>query len=103
MTLETLMTAIMPSLCVSIIMMVFNRQQAQRDKKNAAIASNKRNSERVQLCLLLAAAKLSYAVAMALKHGHPNGEVEEGVEQYKSAMAEFKKFERELVAERSSE
>lgn len=84
-------------------MMIFNRQQTNRDKKTAAIAADKRNSERVQLCLLLAAAKLSYAVAMALKYGHPNGEVEEGVDQYKAAMAEFKKFERDLVAERSSE
>lgn len=74
-------------------------QTEQARRKGAASGRHEKHSEQVQLDLLLATAKLSYAVAMAMKNGHPNGEVEEGVEQYKNAMRSFKKFERELIVE----
>lgn len=99
MTLELFLSAALPSLCVSVIMMIFSRRQSKRDAKAQLLEDMKKNSEQVQLDLMLATAKLSYAVAMAMKNGHPNGEVEEGVEQYKNAMRSFKKFERELIVE----
>ena len=40
---------------------------------------------------------------MAWKRGTPNGEVEDGIEQYKEAMTAFKKFERKLVAKSGTE
>ena len=60
-------------------------------------------AENVQVSLLVASAKLSYALAMAVKRGAPNGEVEDGVEQYKEAMTAFKRLERKLVAQNNSE
>ena len=57
----------------------------------------------MQLALLVATAKLSYAVAMAWKRGEPNGEVEDGIEQYREAMTAFKRFERKLVAKSGME
>lgn len=99
MTLELFLSAALPSLCVSVIMMVFNRRQSRRDENTQRRDAMQKRSEQVQLDLTLATAKLSYAVAMAMKNGHPNGEVEEGVEQYKTAMRSFKKFERELIVE----
>ena len=95
---ETLLTALLPSLCVSIIMALFNREQRKREDASKERELQRSESETVQVALLVAAAKLSYAVAMAIKRGSPNGEVEEGIEQYKEAMAAFKKFERRLVA-----
>ena len=101
MTIETLISAILPSLCVSLIMLFFNQQQAQRDKKNSEREIQQKKSEKMQVSLLVATAKLSYAVAIAMKNGHPNGEVEDGIEEYKEAMKAFKQLERELVAEQS--
>ena len=95
---EALIAALLPSLCVSIIMALFNRRQRIRDDAAREREIQRSESEIVQVALLVATAKLSYAVAMAIKRGTPNGEVEEGIEQYKEAMEAFKKFERKLVA-----
>lgn len=102
MAMEALITAILPSLCVSFIMLGFNRKQAKRDEKLRAKEEQRRASERCQLELLLATAKLSYALAMAAKRGTPNGEIEDGIAQYETAMNKFKAFERELVTEKST-
>ena len=59
--------------------------------------------EQVRISLLVAAAKLSYAVAAAIKRGSPNGEIEEGVKAYNAAMREFQDFERALLAEKSAD
>ena len=100
MTVESFVAAILPSLCVSIIMVFFNRNQNKRDKREVECEKQKKKSEQTQLSLLLATAKLSYATAMAMKNGHPNGEIEDGIEQYKEAMTSFKQFERELIVEK---
>ena len=102
MDILTLIQAVLPSLCVSVLMMVFNRRQGMADAAARQEEALRRDSEQVQLELLLASAKLSYAVAMAIKNGHPNGEVEEGVEQYRRSMERFKQFERSLVVEKSA-
>lgn len=102
MGIETLISAILPSLCVSVTMMFFNRRQTKKDRAEAKQLEQGRKSERLQLSLLLASAKLSYAVASAVKNGRVNGEMEEGMKQYEAAMNEFKQFERDLVAEKNS-
>ena len=101
--LETIIMALLPSLCVSIIMALFNRKQSKRDEAVLEREEQRCESERVKLALLVATAKLSYAVAMAWKRGEPNGEVEDGIEQYREAMMEFKQFERKLVAKSGME
>ena len=101
--LETIIMALLPSLCVSIIMALFNRKQSKRDEEALEREAQRCESERVKLALLVATAKLSYAVAMAWKRGEPNGEVEDGIEQYREAMMEFKQFERKLVAKSGME
>lgn len=100
MGLEQFLTAILPSLCVSVIMLYFSSRQTKRDKRQRDNEEQKKRSEKTQLSLLLATAKLSYACAMAMKNGHPNGEIEDGIEQYKEAMTSFKQFERELIVEK---
>ena len=101
--LETIIMALLPSLCVSIIMALFNRKQSTRDEAARERETQRSESEGVQLALLVATAKLSYAVAMAWKRGEPNGEVEDGIEQYREAMTAFKRFERKLVAKSGME
>jgi hypothetical protein len=51
----------------------------------------------------MANAKLAYAVAMAIKRGSPNGEVEEGIEAYTKAKEKYLKFIDEQAMERLSE
>ena len=101
MTITALLWAILPSLIVGLVLALWNRREKKRDQDRQKIEANRIKSERLRISLLLAAAKLSYATAMAMKRGYANGEVEAGVEQYQKAMRDFKEFERELVAEYS--
>lgn len=99
MGIETIAMAVLPSLCVSIIMACFNRRQSRQLKAQAEREQNRKQGDMLIINLTLAAAKLSYAVAMAIKNGHPNGEIEEGVNQYKAAMRDLKQFERGLIVD----
>lgn len=95
--------AALPSLLVSIVMAVFGRRQKKRDVATREREAERLEAENVQVSLLVASAKLSYALAVAIKRGAPNGEVEDGVEQYREAMKAFKRLERKLVAQNNSE
>lgn len=95
--------AALPSLLVGVVMALFNRGQKKRDAATREREAERLEAENVQVSLLVASAKLSYALAMAAKRGAPNGEVEDGVEQYREAMKAFKRLERKLVAQNNSE
>ncbi len=95
--------AALPSLLVAVVMALFNRGQKKRDAATREREAARLEAENVQVSLLVASAKLSYALAMAAKRGAPNGEVEDGVEQYREAMKAFKRLERKLVAQNNSE
>lgn len=95
--------AAMPSLLVSVVMAVYGRKQKKRDAAAREREAARLEAENVQVSLLVASAKLSYALAMAVKRGAPNGEVEDGIAQYREAMKAFKKLERHLVARANSE
>ena len=103
MDMAELVKMILPSLVVGVLLAWYNRGQAKREEAAREREVRRADGETVQLALLLATAKLSYAVAMALKRGEPNGEVEDGIEQYREAMMEFKQFERKLVAKSGME
>lgn len=98
MTPLELFFAILPSLIVGVAMALFNRKTSKRDRYADSLAEAKQESDQIQLDLILATAQLSYAIAMAIKRGKPNGEVEEGVEQYEHALKAFRDFERRQVA-----
>lgn len=95
--------AALPSLLVSVVMGVFSRRQRKREAALREREAERLEAENVQVSLLVASAKLSYALAVAVKRGAPNGEVEDGVEQYREAMRAFKRLERKLVARNNSE
>lgn len=97
--LYEILLALLPSLCVSMIMALYTHRQSKRYKDAQAREALRAEGEAVQVSLLVSTAKLSYALAMAAKRGAANGEVEDGITQYQEAMKAFKKFERKLVAD----
>lgn len=92
--------AVLPGIVVGIVMAVWNKRQKVRDEKAEEKDRERVKSELLRISLLLASAQLSYAVAMAVKRGRPNGEIEVGVAQYEKSMDEFRKFEREQIAKK---
>lgn len=103
MSVSDIIQAALPSLLVSVVMAIFSLRLKKRDAASREREAARLDAENVQVSLLVAAAKLSYALAVAVKRGEPNGEVEDGIEQYKEAMRAFKKLERHLVAQANSE
>lgn len=90
--------AVLPGIVVGIVMAVWNKRQKVRDEKAEEKDRERVKSELLRISLLLASAQLSYAVAMAVKRGKPNGEIEVGVAQYEKSMEEFRQFEMEQIA-----
>ena len=69
-------------------------------KKQVEVREEERKkSEDVKLNLLAATADLSCATAVSLKYGRTNGEIDEGLKQYNKAIAAFRDYEREKLAE----
>lgn len=88
----------LPAVLSGIILAVFNSRQKKRDVKRDEKDDAKEDSEKLKISLLLATAQLSRAVAVAIKRGYPNGEIEEGLEQYNDTIKKFRDFEREQLA-----
>lgn len=101
-TLSRLLWACVPSLIVGVTMALWNKQQKTRDDERRESEKERVKSEMLRISLLLSVAQLSYAVAMAIKRGSPNGEIEAGIEQHDKAMKKFREFEREQIARNSA-
>lgn len=97
MTVTEIFFALLPSLLVSLYMAFFNRRISKKDKYSESFDEARRQSDQLKLSLLIATAQLSYAVAMAIKRGRPNGEIEEAAKQYNKALSAFREFERVQV------
>lgn len=69
-----------------------NKKLQKRDQKQDEIESARIEYEQIMLEVTDASAKLSYALAMAIKRGSPNGEVEAGIEAYNGAMKNKNQF-----------
>ncbi len=90
--------AIVPGIIVGVVMAVWNKWQKAGEQRQREREQNADKGEVLKLSLLVAAAQLSYAVAMAVKRGKPNGEIEVGVQQYNVAMEKFRNYEREMIS-----
>lgn len=90
--------AVCPAILTGIVLSVWNSKQNKRDVSRDKIYANREESETLKLSLLLATAQLSRAVAIAIKRGYPNGEIEEGLAQYNETIKKFRDFEREQLA-----
>ncbi len=101
MTPQEFIIALLPSLTVAIIMAHYTKKQARKDEEEKERVEIREKSEKLKLDLIMADGMLTYAVAMAIKRGAPNGEIEEGIDAYTNAMEAFHTFERSLVAKSS--
>lgn len=75
-----------------VITHVLKKNLDERDRKQAEKEQARVEYENVVLDVTNANAKLSYALAMAIKRGSPNGEVEAGISAYNDAMNKQTKF-----------
>lgn len=79
-------------------------KRAERDaKKEEERAQQRAKEARLQLAMIAANSELTVGVALALKEGHTNGEVEAGLEAVKLANARYKQFLEEFAIDRISE
>lgn len=84
--------AVLPAVIVAIVLYFFNKSMKNRDDLIDHRAELRKTESLLALKMQFANGKLTYAVAMAMKRGKPNGEVEEGIKAYEAAKAEYNKF-----------
>ena len=80
-------------------MAFFTRAQKRRDEETDERAKARQKESLLALELNMSTAKLSYATAVALKRGHANGEVEEGIKAYNEAKKKYVDFLNEQANE----
>lgn len=90
---------LLPSLVTGAIGFYIQRAQKRRDKDMEEKAEARRREYLLMMELEMATAKLSYAVACAIKRGTPNGEVEDGIEAYEAASEKYATFLKEQAIE----
>ena len=94
---------ILPALLVAYITHRYTKKQEKRDKETAEAETKRRLNERIQVSLLVATAKLTYAAAMSIKRGKAVDELDEKIDDYTKAIKDFRNFERDLVADTRSD
>lgn len=102
-TFVEVLWAVCPAILTGIVLSVWNSKQNKRDANREEKDEKRKELDMLRLNLLVATAQLAQALAMAVKRGYPNGEIEKGIEKYEEAMGDFRKFERERTAEVASE
>jgi len=84
--------SVLPSLVVGVFMAFFTRAQKRRDEEAEKRAAARQKESLLALELNMSTAKLAYATAVALRRGHANGEVEEGIRAYNEAKKKYVDF-----------
>lgn len=82
---SNLLLDIIVGIVVFVVTRKITRNQQKRDDAEKAHHESKTQLELLHLKLVNAGNSLSYAVAMAVKRGTPNGEIEAGIKRYKDA------------------
>lgn len=90
--------AFAPSLTVGVVLAYWKRGLRVKEEQELQEHRERIKAETLKLSLLVASAQLSYAIAMAMKRGATNGEVEPAVKRYDSAMEAFRNYEQEQLA-----
>lgn len=91
--------AALPGIITGLVLAAWNRRQKIRDDTADQREEERKKSEVVKLDLLVATAELTRATAVAVKYGHTNGEMSEGLRKYNEAIEQFREFERDKLAE----
>lgn len=87
------------SVLTAMLVFWLQRQQKNRDKITEDNAEKRKKESLLSLQMMSANNQLSYAVAMAVKRGYANGEVEAALAVYNEANSAYKKFREELAAD----
>lgn len=86
-----------PGLITGIVLAAFSRRQKRRDDAAEERRQEYQQKEIIKLNLLVASAELTRATAVAVKYGHTNGEMTEGLRRYNEAIEQFREYEREQL------
>lgn len=95
--------AIVPGIVVGAVLFCWERRQKKKDAVHSLQEQSIIEGDMLRIDLEVATAQLAYAVAMAYKRGHANGEMEVAIERYEKAMEKFRKFERKQMAINANE
>lgn len=87
-----LVAAGIPAAIVGFIIRRYERKLALRDKQLAEHEEAKRELENFQIITLLAVARLCEANAIALQHGHCNGETKAALEYMQGVKRDMRDF-----------
>ena len=90
---------LLPTVVAGAIAFYLQRAQKQRDAHIEDQATARKKESLLSLEVTMAAAKLSYACAAAIKRGEPNGEMEEAMESYEKAKSAYYHFINEQAAD----
>lgn len=101
--ITTVLWAMTPGILTGIVLAIWNREQKKRDDFHAQEKVRQIESEMMHIDLEVATAQLSYAVAMAVKRGNCNGEMETAICRYEKAMEKLQRFERQQMAQYRAE
>lgn len=96
--IEALVGTIGPSIIVGVVLFYWERRQKKKDAQHRLQEQSIVEGDMLRIDLEVATAQLAYAVAMAYKRGHANGEMEVAISRYEKAMEKFRKFERKQLA-----
>jgi hypothetical protein len=83
---------IIPSTIAAVLAHRISKKADARDAEIRQNAQERAKASKIQMEMITAGAALSYACAMALKRGEPNGEVEEAVEEYTIAKKNYLEY-----------
>ena len=97
--MATYIISALQTVIIGLFLYYAQRKQNKRDKKTELAVQRRTDESLLQLELSSANGDLSYAVAMAIKRGQPNGEVEKAVEVYKEAKNKYYHFLNKLAME----
>lgn len=89
----------LPEMGIALAVFYWQRKQKERDAEAEQYREAKRRQDLLAMEMQFANAKLSFATAMALKRGLPNGEIEEGLEAYEKAREKYLHFLNEQAVE----
>ena len=73
------------------------KKRKEKEKRTEELNVERAKEARLQMDMIAANSKLTVGVAMALKHGHANGEVEEGLAAVKTANEKYTEFLKDIA------
>jgi len=96
---ESLIVGLVPSVISAVVIFVVTHKLTRAEAHRDALAEARKREALLELEMIMATAKLSYAVAVAVKRGEPNGEIEDGIAAFEAAKRKYVAFLNEQATE----